>query len=662
MSVKSRLIALLAASVLGIALVLSAYVYGNVNTERTISLESLAVSAQTSLLQARRHEKNFFLRKDAQYVAKARGQIKAAVAAMVEIKALAPADAADCDTAVKLLQAYDASYARTTDMERAIGLTEKDGLRAAFVTAARQMEKALKGVDDKNVLIALLQLRRQEKNYLIRGTDEYLDKARASKDKLALSVEGLDLAPEILASIRDGLAAYAEAFETLAATRKEMAAVTGDLIKDARAVEPVVKGIREHFMEQRNRVTTLTGRIGLGIGLATALLVALFILRVVRSVTGSLDALTVFSREVAQGHLDARPTGRFDGEFAALRDDISSMVAELKVKLEEVRSKEADALSQAQAAREAMEEAQRQQAKAASLWGRMQDSARQAEGFSRRVSDSAAELSAMLEQVKQGAEVQSGRMAETATAMEQMNAAILEVARNAGEASESARDARARAESGADMVGKAVSAISTVSEHTSQMRLGMENLGRQVESIGQVMEVITEIADQTNLLALNAAIEAARAGDAGRGFAVVADEVRKLAEKTMTATKEVEVSIQNIQDAAEQNINNMRRAVEAVAESSELAGASGQSQHDIVRLVEQNSLQVDGIASASEQQSATSEQINRAVDEVNRIAEESVQGMARSYDAVNMLTSLAGELRDMIENMLSDAGEDQAAA
>ena len=140
---------------------------------------------------------------------------------------------------------------------------------------------------------------------------------------------------------------------------------------------------------------------------------------------------------------------------------------------------------------------------------------------------------------------------------------------------------------------------------SGELRQSVSSLGDQANSIGRVINLISDIADQTNLLALNAAIEAARAGDAGRGFAVVADEVRKLAEKTMSATKEVSQAVEQIQDGVRNNIEGMEKATDAIQHAAILATESGESLEGIVPLVEASSEQISLIAHAVEAVSYT---------------------------------------------------------
>ncbi len=277
-----------------------------------------------------------------------------------------------------------------------------------------------------------------------------------------------------------------------------------------------------------------------------------------------------------------------------------------------------------------------------------------------QVNDASEHLAERIQSANAGATQQQERTTETATAMEQMNATVMEVARSAGEAAELASTTREHSSRGAERMQHLESSIAGVGTVISNLSERIADLGTRAVDIGQVMNVINDIADQTNLLALNAAIEAARAGDAGRGFAVVADEVRKLAEKTMTATKEVGSAIRSIQESSKAAGNEMQQALAAVQEVTESANASGLALRRIVELADKTSLQVQSIATAAEEQSATSEQINRAVDEITRIATDTMETMNRAATDVFSLSGRASDLKLIISRM--QGGEDSASA
>lgn len=275
--------------------------------------------------------------------------------------------------------------------------------------------------------------------------------------------------------------------------------------------------------------------------------------------------------------------------------------------------------------------------------------------ISNRVAAASEELSAQVEQVSRGAEMQRSRIESTASAMSEMNSTVLEVARNAGHASEQSDKTKNKANDGSTLVGNVVKAIRAVETTASTMQVNIKELGQQAESIGGVMNVISDIADQTNLLALNAAIEAARAGEAGRGFAVVADEVRKLAEKTMTATHEVGGNITAIQESTKHTVSAVGEAVKAVQEATTLAEQSGQALDEIVEFAATTSSAVASIATAAEEQSATSEEINWAVEEISQVIGENTDGMVQASAAVQELSRMAQELHRVMESLKSNA-------
>ena len=261
-----------------------------------------------------------------------------------------------------------------------------------------------------------------------------------------------------------------------------------------------------------------------------------------------------------------------------------------------------------------------------------------------RVTSATEKLSAQVAHISEGAELQRIRAESTATAMAEMNATVIEVARNAGDAAKQSDQTQQKAVNGEVLVEKAVSSIDSVNKIVVALQKDMEKLGTTAASIDGVILVISDIADQTNLLALNAAIEAARAGDAGRGFAVVADEVRKLAEKTMQATQEVSGSIRAIQQSAQVSIDGVYEVVQTIQGATEYTNASGDALREIVAIASASSLVVASIATAAEQQSATSEEINRAIEEISQVVRETTKGMEESNHAVQELMLTAHEL------------------
>ena len=269
---------------------------------------------------------------------------------------------------------------------------------------------------------------------------------------------------------------------------------------------------------------------------------------------------------------------------------------------------------------------------------------------SHSLADASALMTNRFHKVAEGADTQHCRAQETATAMEEMTSTVHEVALNAAAAAGQTEGARQKAQAGAGIVDEAISAIAEVNSHTSALLKEMESLETHTQGIGRILGVISDIADQTNLLALNAAIEAARAGDAGRGFAVVADEVRKLAEKTMLATKEVAEAVTAIQSVARGNMQEMRTTVDTVNRATDMAHQSGTALTEIVEIVGNASNSVQSIATAAEQQSATSEEINRAIVDVKHVAESTNKLTTELNATVAELSHLAEQLKRLSQS------------
>ncbi len=380
-------------------------------------------------------------------------------------------------------------------------------------------------------------------------------------------------------------------------------------------------------------------------------LISVVIFFVVRPLIRALQTGVRFAETVAGGDLDCTLDVQRSDEIGALAEALRVMVSNLKTHIEAARQESERAREESAKAHAAMTQAEAAGREAQAKTASMLNAAGKLEEVAGIVSSASAELSAQIGQSERGAAEQAARVTETATAMEEMNSTVLEVARNAGTASEASATTRNKAESGAQVVEQAVNGIREVQRQSLALKEDMAALGQNAQAINQIMGVISDIADQTNLLALNAAIEAARAGEAGRGFAVVADEVRKLAEKTMASTTDVGNAIRGIQQSADKSMAQVDATVKTIEEVTVYAGQSGKALEEIVLMVDNTADQVRAIATASEQQSASSEEINQSIVQVNTIAGETARAMQEAAKAVSDLAAQAQVLAGLIENM-----------
>jgi len=397
--------------------------------------------------------------------------------------------------------------------------------------------------------------------------------------------------------------------------------------------------------------------IGLA-GLGSMVIFAVLAWWMARMLTRPLARCVGFAHAVSRGDTSQSLDVRHTDETGTLAKALVAMAGDIRkrmVEVDQAKERAESEATQARAEREKADEACRM-AENAKVEG-MLHAAGRIEGVVGVVSAASQQLAAQIEQSRRGTEDQSHQVADAATSMDQLNSTVLEVAKNAAQASDTAEQARLRAEDGATAVANVVQGIAGVAEQARILKSDMGTLGRQAEDIGAIMNVISDIADQTNLLALNAAIEAARAGDAGRGFAVVADEVRKLAEKTMAATKQVGEAIKGIQDGTHRNLANFDKTVENVESATSLAKRSGEALTAIVGLVEIVADQVRSIATAAEEQSAASEEIGRTVERINRISDETAQAMGQSARAVEDLAEQANALQGLVSEMQTEGSE-----
>jgi len=235
-----------------------------------------------------------------------------------------------------------------------------------------------------------------------------------------------------------------------------------------------------------------------------------------------------------------------------------------------------------------------------------------------------------------------------ATAGEEMSATSGDIASNCISAAENAGRASEMAKDGAAVVMGTVRGMERIAGRVRETAASVDALGSSSVQIGNIIGTIEDIADQTNLLALNAAIEAARAGEQGRGFAVVADEVRALAERTTRATKEIAAMIKGIQSETRTAVASMEEGVQEVAKGSSEAVKSGEALGNILSQINEVTAQINQIATAAEEQTATTREISNNVHMINEAVSGSARGVQELSLAAGSLSTLAEELKEMV--------------
>ncbi|MCC5859237.1 MAG: methyl-accepting chemotaxis protein [Ectothiorhodospiraceae bacterium] len=341
--------------------------------------------------------------------------------------------------------------------------------------------------------------------------------------------------------------------------------------------------------------------------LAIAIAASLMLVRsVLRTLGGDPAEAAAIVRQVADGDMRV-PVRLRDGDDSSLLAAIAEMQAQLRTVISQVR------------------------------------------GHAEDVASAATELSQISEQTDQGVNRQSEQLNEAAAATNEMTATIEEVARNTQSTADRVRESSEQAEAGRTVVTTSVDAIGRLATEVQQAAEVIAALKQDSDRIGDILQVIQAVADQTNLLALNAAIEAARAGEDGRGFAVVAEEVRNLANRTQESTQEIQDMIETLQQRADEATGVMERSQHQAREGVDHVAEAGSVLEQIAGSVRGIEEMTQQIASATEEQTATSRELNQTIHAISEISEQNARNSVQTTQASESLSSLAEQLSAMVQ-------------
>jgi methyl-accepting chemotaxis protein len=272
----------------------------------------------------------------------------------------------------------------------------------------------------------------------------------------------------------------------------------------------------------------------------------------------------------------------------------------------------------------------------------------QLSGNASELARSATELHAASTEMSESIAHLSTQSISLSTAGEEMSATSGDIASNCHQAASNAGGASRKAAEGAEVVGESISVMNAIAAQVQNAARTVEMLGNRSDQIGEIVGTIEDIADQTNLLALNAAIEAARAGEQGRGFAVVADEVRALAERTTRATKEIADMIRAIQTETHDAVQTMEQSVAQVEQGTSRVSHSGTSLQEILDIINNVNEQISQIATAAEEQTATTREISQNVLSLNDLAHHNSAAINETAVVADTVSRQAGELQRLV--------------
>jgi len=578
-----------------------------------VSLNSAQIEA--GILMQRRHEKDFLARKDLKYRDKFDQNSERLNSLVSRVEQALDEKGLDADMAsqlTQLLNTYSDDFHAIVTLQQKIGLHPKDGLYGALRDAVHQVESEIKELDDQRLRANMLQLRRNEKDFMLRHQMKYLDKF--SKN-FGVFIEHLLASDHPTASkerIQNLMAQYRTRFTDLVKANQEKGLSSNEgLMGKMRATVHQTEALLTD-LEEKQGVTIEEKITTLGI---LAITVTTILILIIAATLGWL----------ARGILRPLRSLTHTMSLAASENDLSLRIP--------VNSR--DEIGQTSRAFNTMLD-------------KFQGIVQQVSGSTAQLSTAAEEMSAVTLQASQGIQEQQSQTDQLATAMNEMAATVQEVARHAIDAAGAASTANEESANGRQVVKNAVNTIDVLAEAIGRAADAIHHVEADSDRIGTVLDVIRGIAEQTNLLALNAAIEAARAGEQGRGFAVVADEVRTLAGRTQESTQEIQQMIESLQAGSKEAVQLMEQSREQTRTGVEQTARAGDALSAIADEVERINDMNTQIASAAEEQSAVAEEINSNVVSISQVADESARGAEQTTRTSEELASLASDLQQMV--------------
>lgn len=599
-------------------------------------LANLSEQVEVQSLQMRRSEKDFLLRNDLKYAERYEQHEAKLVDLLAKVRAL-PVAGPQVDAITGLnaaVKQHLKKFRLVVQQRQDLGLDEKQGLKGQLRGAVHSVETKLKEANLDGLTVKMLMMRRHEKDFMLRGADKYIARVGKRQEEFLDMLPNVSLGDDAKAEITALLDTYVTSFNTFSGLSVENAKAIDELSTIYKAVTPAVEGLvayakagaakAQQAMDDTQQATTLLMIIG---GVAALVLFIAAGAAVAISITRPIKAITTTTETLAEGDWNV--------QIPALenKDEVGAVARALQVFKENlIRAKELEDEQRKEQERQ-VERAER----LANLTSSFDTSVTEVLGV---VSSASTELQATAASMRGTAEQTTTQSNTVAAASEQTASSVQTVATATEELTASIGEITQQMARSSEKAGQAVS-------EADQVQTKVDGLVEAAQAIGQVVELINEIAEKTNLLSLNATIEAARAGEAGKGFAVVASEVKNLAAQTKRSTEEVAAHVAKIQSTTGEAASAINLIKQTIADVNEMTSA-------VAAAVEEQAAATQEISRNCEQAAAATQEVSSSITTVQTAANDTDGSATEVLTASEELAQRSTSLQQIVQTFLQD--------